>query len=80
MLHILDIFFVLGLGLEGFFFITAHKDLTPSAFPIVPEGATTNRVDNNEEYKEDNVHISHFFPGISEVVEQTGLAGLAVVA
>lgn len=76
----LYIFFSLCIGLEGIFCISAHKDLMPSAFPIVPEGATTNRVDNNEEYKEDNVHLSHFFPGISEVVEQTGLAGLAVVA
>lgn len=46
-------------------------------FHVVTEGATTNGVDDNEE---NNVDLSHFFPGVSEVVEQTGFASLAVVA
>lgn len=60
--------------------LQCHKDLIETAFPVVPEGATTNGVDDNEEYEEDNVHLSHFFPRVFEVVEQTGFAGLAVVA
>jgi len=57
-----------------------HKTLIIAAFPVVPEGATTNGVDDNEEHEEDNVHLSHFLPRVPEVVEQTGFAGLAVVA
>lgn len=62
-----DIFFGLG-------------SLIIAAFPVVPEGATTNGVDDDEEYEEDNVHLSHFFPRVLEIVEQTSLARLAVVA
>lgn len=52
----------LSLGLEDISTISTHKNLIPTAFSVVPERATTNRVDDNEEYEEDNVDLSHFFP------------------
>lgn len=61
MIGILYIFFILCIGLEGFFCILVYKDLMLFVFFIVLEGVIINRVDNNEEYQEDNVYFSYFF-------------------
>lgn len=37
-------------------------------FPVVSEGTAPNRVDNNEEHKEDNVENSHLLPVTLKVV------------
>jgi hypothetical protein len=51
-----------------------------SIFFVVSESATSHSVDDNEEYKENDVDNSNSFPCGLEVVEKTGLAGFAIVA
>lgn len=48
--------------------------------PIVPEGTTSNRVDDNKEHEKDDVDGSNLLPVILDVGKKTSLARLAVVA
>ncbi len=46
--------------------------------PVVPEGTAADGVDDDEEYEEHNVHHRYFLPFTPDVVQQAGLARLAV--
>ena len=48
--------------------------------PVVPEGAASNRVDNNKEDEENDISYGNLLPVMLEVGENPCLARLAVIA
>ena len=60
--------------------MSSRLPLPRIVFPVVPEGATLDRVDNDEADEEYNVDDSHPLPIMLEVIKKPGFARLAIEA